>query len=112
MALCGVRSKQELTSRAVASGLRRSLRPAAWLCVRWLFGCKFFIVIAESEWSVRWPFHDGLMAAQIMGNVRVCKADCVLVPKTSMAVEENTKLGRELAQLLAVLLLLYTWSQR
>ena len=97
MALCGVRSKQELTSRAVASGLRRSLRPAAWLCVRWLFGCKFFIVIAESEWSVRWPFHDGLMAAQIMGNVRVCKAELyslscfVLVPNTSMAVEEDTK---------------------
>ena len=77
MALCGVRSKQELTSRAVASGLRRSLRPVAW--------------------SVRWPFHDGLMAAQIMGNVRVCKAELyslscfVLVPNTSMAVEEDTK---------------------
>lgn len=46
---------------------------------------------------MRWPFHDGLMAAQIMGNVRVCKAELyslscfVLVPNTSMAVEEDTK---------------------
>lgn len=67
---------------------------------------------------MRWPFHDGLMAAQIMGNVRVCKAELyslscfVLVPNTSMAVEEDTKLGRELAQLLAVLLLLDMWSQQ